>query len=138
MKRNIFYIFLFLLLTAANCRKEGPNCHKTIKFYNNSSSTVIFSRLIPGADGLCRLGRTDVFPNDEYLFYAGNRSCIEEVFSNKDDYVQLFIVDTSKINSPLERYDCDIDTVFKYNLILKYVQWNIDSLQAHNFVLNYP
>jgi len=137
MKRNIFYIFLFLLLTAADCQKEGPNCHKSIKIYNNSSSTVFFSILIPGADGLCRMDGVKLSPNEEYLYYPYH-GCIEGGLVNKEDYEKLFVIDTSKINSPLKRYDCDIDTAFKYNLILKYVQWNIDSLQVHDFVLSYP
>ena len=138
MKRNIFYIFLFLLLTAANCRKEGPNCHKTIKFYNGSSSTINFSELRYGTDGLCRMDGIELSPYEEYFFSPYGKDCIEDRLKDKDYHFQLFVVDTSKINSPLERYDCDIDTLYKYNLILKYVQWNIDSLQAHNFVLNYP
>lgn len=137
MKRNIFYVFILLVLTASNCRKEGPNCHKSIKFYNNSSSIVIFSRLTPGADGLCHMFRTEVLPNQEHLYYPYH-SCIEGRLSDNEDYIQLFVIDTSKINSPLERYECDIETANENNLILKHVQWNIDSLQAHDFILNYP
>jgi len=133
MKKLLFLLFCFVVLSASDCnKKESGDCHKSIIIKNNSSDTIIVA-LLATSNNLCSLTGTKTAPNNEFILPL-LRNCWEDELSNGKSQ-NIYIVDPNKFNTPQVFYDCD-SIQFK-NKILKYFFLTIDSLRSHNFIITY-
>lgn len=137
MKAYLICVFVVIIFSAAQCKKESVDCHRTITIVNNSNQDVIYSTILydPLEESQCLLVKRAVLkPNERYN--ENLKMCWEEELIARDFII--FIADTLDFNTG-GFYDCD--SIFNYNTILKqYIITfeDLEDLRQNNFTIFFP
>ncbi len=126
-------LLAFSLTTAMKCKKEGPDCHYTMYFKNESQDTVLLAMMVY-MDSLCKLDMgTRIFPDSTIDYNLG--SCWEDRF-HAGRSPEVFFVDPGHFNAPYVFYSCD--SIFYKNTVLSHKILQLEELQRNGFVVTYP
>ncbi len=126
-------LLAFSLTTAMKCRKEGPDCHYTMYFKNESPDTVLLA-MMGYMDTLCTLSILDrIIPDSTIEFNLG--SCWEDEF-HSGKAPELYFVDPNHFNGPYDFYSCD--SIFYKNTVLSHKILQLEELKRNGFVVTYP
>ncbi len=132
------FLFLSLLLTfftttAMKCKKEGPDCHYTMYFKNESPDTVLLA-MTGYKDTLCTLDiLSRIIPDSTIDYNLG--SCWEDEF-HSGKAPEVFFVDPKHFNGPYDFYSCD--SIFYKNTVLSHKILQLEELKKNGFVVTYP
>jgi|SRR5690606_5864491 len=132
MKTSLIAIFCFIILSGAQCKKEGNDCHYEITIRNNTGKNVIGAHKF-FANNKCVLDGQVISSNGNYK--ESSRICWERKISDITPY-ELFIIDISNYNNPNVFYSCD--SIEYYNTILAHYILNLEDLKSTNFTITYP
>ncbi|PJB59612.1 MAG: hypothetical protein CO098_02495 [Bacteroidetes bacterium CG_4_9_14_3_um_filter_41_19] len=133
MKVSLIFILLLFFFSASQCKKEGDDCHRSIRIVNNSDSTVIYSTILYNGinPSQCLLTEDAVIsPKEYYIEYS--IVCLEDRLESSD--YTFFIVDPQHFNDG-GFYSCD-SIEFK-NKVLKHYVLTLDDLKNSDFVVTY-
>ena len=126
-------LLAFSLTTAMKCKKEGPDCHYTMYFKNESQDTVLLAMMVY-MDSLCKLDmRSRISPDSTIDYNIG--SCWEDRF-HAGRSPEVFFVDPKHFNGPYDFYSCD--SIFYKNTVLSHKILRLEELKKNGFVVTYP
>jgi len=137
---NIVLVLIFVLTISSQC-KESDDCHKTMRFVNNTANTLYVTTSFAYPDTLIKDPNpkldpyfTKVQPNEvnTTVLSTYGRNCIETGFTYYGDTLMVFIFDAQVIdNTPWE-------TVKSNYLILKRYDLSFQDIQNSDYTLTYP
>ena len=132
-------LYLVLLITFVQCRKESEDCHFFVTIQNNSDNDVVFSTpeflLDPNSCSLFDENTLLLSPSQstKYRPYP-HPDCIERVLEFEGNLRALFIVDPNNYTTdavPCEEFE-------ERNTILRTYILTLADLERMNYTINYP
>lgn len=131
----IITLFTFVLITSSRCRKEGKDCHYSVKIQNNSEKKMLWGIVSAGIKG-CKISSSEIESKstDKYNPYS---TCIEDRLTHKNDSnIIVYFLDPQSTFSPDEFYNCD--SVENKYTILKKCAYTLNDLKNSDFTISYP
>ena len=79
--------------------------------------------------------REDVISPSKSYEDRNNFDCWEDRIRNQTFY-EVFILDSMESDDNRGDYSCD--SIYAYNKILRHYKFNVEEMQARDFIINYP
>ena len=133
MKKALLVIAMFPFVAMQCHEQEGPECHYSIKVQNNSSNDIILA--INGGDADGRMVASyvkNVSPNT-VAEYEETQCWEYRLTNNSKEEILLLKANAIKQDSLVY-----IDSLVKYEQILKRVSLSSNELKNNYFVITYP
>jgi hypothetical protein len=128
-------IFIWLLCTANDCKRERDDCHTGIDFVNNSPRDVYidccfcYDTLEYSVPSLRAFDANSlrVKPNEKNTTGLWAWGCLE----SSERFIQVYVYDTEVVETVPR------DTIEKYRMVLKIYRPTIDELQSSDWTITY-
>lgn len=130
MKDLPLFLLIVIILSSAQCNREGENCHYEIEIRNESQDTVMFGGRKYVTEAGCGFDFITWIPPTS-SFYFPNRHCWESEITSVNFRYVLF---SPNVYSAGNTFPCDSSdhyALIQYNLTL-------EEVQAMNFKITYP
>lgn len=132
--RKALFILLAFPFVAMQCNpKEGDECHYSIKVKNTSGSDVILARAGSGLNNELVAVRVEIVADNSVYEYR-SEDCWE-FHMNSDSKEEVYLVEKDSLPADTA---ISVDTLVKYNKLLRRVSLNNDELKNNYFVITYP
>jgi len=133
------FLYLVLIITFVQCRKESEDCHFFVTIQNNSDNDVVFSTLgfLLDPDSCSLLDKNTLslatFESIKYRPYP-HPDCIERRVEAEGNLHTLLILDPNNYTTdavPCEEFE-------ERNTILRSYVLTLEDLEHLDYTINYP
>lgn len=133
MKKALFVLLAFPFV-AMQCKpKEGDECHYSIKVQNTSGKDIVLARNGSGLNNENVAVMVDNIADNSVYEYRSDDCWEFHLTSDSKEEIYLLEKESLPADTAIS-----VDTLVKYNKLLRRVPFNNDELKNNYFVITYP